>query len=268
MPIVTSAFLPPSPLLIPEIGKENLKILTKTIQSYDEFANNLKDLEVEVLIIISAHCPIKTDRIALNIAPDLNLNFKEFGLLKNMQSFVPPLGLSSAIEQELGFYREIKFISESDLDYGSAVPLYMLSNSLKAIKILPIYTNNKLEKSDHYKIGQQISIALQNRPEKIAIIASGSLSSKLKKNSPSGYSPKGARFDHKIIELLKNQENIEKIINFDKELAHEVMEKGLNQLCLLIGLINSDFQTKILSYQDDFGIGYLSASLNVQIAQI
>ena len=48
MPIIASAFLPPSPLLIPEIGRQNQSILKKTIQAYQNIASILKNEEVEI----------------------------------------------------------------------------------------------------------------------------------------------------------------------------------------------------------------------------
>jgi MEMO1 family protein len=268
MPIITSAFLPPSPLLIPEIGKENTKILEQTTRAYHEIAESLKESEIETLIIISAHGLLKLDRISLNIAPRLNLNFKEFGLLKTIKSFPPALKISSAVQKEIGQKREIRFVSEEDLNYGSAVPLYMFNSHLKSIKVLPIHVSSSLSKMDHYIMGQKLAEVLKARPEKIALIATGTLSHKLKKNSPGGYSPKGARFDNRLIELLKDPEGMNKIIHFDEKLADEAVERSLNQISLLLGIIGDNYQAKILSYQNDFGIGYLSASFDLQIAQI
>lgn len=268
MPIITSAFLPPSPLLIPEIGKENTKILEQTTLAYQEIGDNLEKQEIETLIIISAHGPLKLDKVSINIAPSLNLNFKEFGYLKTIKSFFPALKISSAILKEIGQKRAVRFVSEADLNYGSAVPLYMLDPYLKSIKVLPIYASSSLSKADHYSLGQRLAEVLKARPEKIALIATGTLSHRLKKNSPGGYSPKGARFDNRLIELLKDPEGLNKIINFDEKLADEAIERSLSQLSLLLGIIGDNYQAKILSYQNDFGIGYLSVNFDLQIAQI
>jgi len=268
MPIITSAFLPPSPLLIPEIGKENTKILEKTTQAYQEIGRDLEELEIDTLIIISAHGPLKLDKISFNIAPNLNLNFKEFGHLKTIKRFYPALKISSAIAKEMGQKREVRFVSEEDLNYGSAVPLYMLDSYLKSIKVLPVHTSSSLNKKEHYIVGQKMAEVLKERSEKIALIATGTLSHRLKKNSPGGYSPKGSRFDNRLIELFKDPNGLNKIINFDEKLADEALERSLNQISLLLGIIGDNYQAKILSYQNDFGIGYLSVSFDLQIAQI
>lgn len=268
MPIINSVFLPPSPLLVPEIGKENTKILEKTTQAYQLIAKELEQQEIETLIIISAHCPLNIDRISLNIAPTLKLNFKDFGHLKTIRSFPPALKISSSIQKELSQKRELRFISEADLDYGSAVPLYMFNSYLKAIKILPIYTSSSLNTNEHYLMGKKIAEVLKERTEKIALITTGTLSHRLKKTSPAGYSPKGIKFDNRLIELLKDADNSNKIVNFDKKLAEDALENSLNQLSLLLGIIGDNYQVKVLNYQNDFGIGYLSASFDLQIAQI
>ena len=104
---------------------------------------------------------------------------------------------------------------------------------------------------------------------KIAIIAAGNLSHRLKKNSPGGYSPKGARFDNRLIEYLNDGENgLNKILNIEEKTGSEAMEGCLKQLNLLIGAIGENFTTQVLAYQNDFGIGYLSANFNLRTAPI
>lgn len=269
MPIINSAFLPPSPLLLPDIGKENSKILHKTSSAYQYIANLFEEAEIETIIIISQQNPYPSQRIAINVSSNLKLDFKDFGHIAENRTCSLALNLADNIHQAIGCHRAIRMISSENLDYGSAIPLYMLGDQFKKIKILPIYISPILNKQDHYNIGITIKESLQVRTEKIAIIASGSLSNKLKKSSPDGYSPKGARFDNKLIEYLsKAEDSAEKIINIEEALADEVGDKSLKQLSMLLGIIGNTYQNKILAYQNDFGIGYLSMYFDLQVAQI
>ncbi len=269
MPIIASAFLPPSPLLIPEIGKQNYQLLKKTIQAYQTVADILKAEEAEIIIIISPHGPAHNHNISLNIHPQLHLSFQEFGYLATIKKFDPALRLADEIKRQLARETGVRLISKQNLDYGSSVPLQLLSSELKTPKVLPIIIATQLDRNHHYQFGQKLGQILQARPEKIALIAAGDLSHRLKKNSPGGYSPKGTRFDNRLIEYLKDEnQGLEKILALDEKIATEALENGLKQLALLLGLIGNRFQPEILAYQNDFGVGYLSVNFNLQVAII
>lgn len=269
MPIVASAFLPPSPLLIPEIGKQNQLILQKTSQAYQAIAEILKTAETEVIIIISPHGLAQADNVSLNISPVLELSFREFGYLATISTFTPALSLADRIREEMGHDLSVRLVSQKLLDYGSAVPLHLFGDSLAKIKVLPLFPAEKQDRVYHHQFGRKLGTILHSQPEKIALIAVGDLSHRLKKNSAEGYSPKGARFDNRLVEYLNDAENGQnKILSIDDKLAAEVLEGGLKQLSLLLGAIGDRCQPQVLAYQNDFGVGYLSVNFNLQIAPI
>lgn len=270
MPIIASAFLPPSPLLIPEIGKQNTVILDKTLQAYKQIANYLQEAETDVIIIISPYGNMQSNNISLNIHPELKVSFQEFGLLSTLKTFKPALALADDLKKYLeNSENAIRLSSQSYLDYGSAVALKLLTDTLKNTKVLPLFPAINLDRNYHFEFGKKLGEYLHARSEKIAIIAVGDLSHRLKKNSPAGYSPKGARFDNRLIEYLNENDNsIEKIMAIDDKAANEVLEGALKQLSLLLGVVGEDFEPEVLAYQNDFGVGYLSVNFNLQVAPI
>ena len=182
---------------------------------------------------------------------------------------MPALRLANELKNQLGHDYPARLVSHEHLDYGSAIPLYLLCPELKNPKILPLFPAINLNCANHYQYGQKIGEILRTRPEKIAIIAAGDLSHRLKKNSPGGYSPKGARFDNRLIEYLNDEDNgLEKILNNYEKMAEEALEGGLKQLSLLFGIIGNGYQPQILAYQNDFGVGYLSVNFNLKVAPI
>jgi len=270
MPIITSAFLPPSPLLISEIGKQNTNVLNKTLEAYKNMANILKEAEIKVIIVISANGDLQNNNISFNVNPELKVSFQEFGLLSTLKTYPSALELADQIKMELETSTDaIRLSSQSYLDYGCAVPLQLLTTELKNIKVLPLFPAKNLDREYHFQFGKKLGEYLHTRPEKIAIIAAGDLSHRLKKNSPAGYSPKGSRFDNRLIEYLKEPDtSTEKIMAIDDKVADEAMEGGLKQLSLLLGAIGEGYQSEILAYQNDFGVGYLSVNFNLQVAPI
>ena len=53
-------------------------------------------------------------------------------------------------------------------------------------------------------------------------------------------------------------------VNLDKVLTENAAECGLRSILILLGILNHiKFQTKILSYEAPFGVGYLVANLEL-----
>ena len=86
----------------------------------------------------------------------------------------------------------------------------------------------------------------------------------LQKDSPGGYSPKGAKFDNQIKEILAQGQDVDKkILDIDNSIIKKAGECGLRSLIVMLGILNDyNYEPKILSYQSDFGVGYLSAQFN------
>ena len=91
-------------------------------------------------------------------------------------------------------------------------------------------------------------------------IVSGNLSHRLKRKSPGGYSPRGSKFDNKIIEYLSEPETaIANLLKMDKRLVLDASECALRPLMIALGILeNYYYEPDILAYQTDFGVGYLS----------
>lgn len=265
MSLIKAVILPHSPLLIPEIGRANFSFLAKTSNAYKEVAQSLKDLKVESLIIISPHGFTQDDAFTLNVAPEMIINFQDFG-------FIPPKTiingdsiLADKIKNALRPDFPLQLISETVLDYGSAIPSYLLKSIVGEFKIIVIVPANNLSLEEHYNFGKRLQEVIKASDKKIAVIASGDLSHRLKKKSPGGYSPKGAKFDNKLIEYLSEAKTAaDNILKMDSKLIKDASECGLKPIMTLLGILEGiPSETRIFSYQTDFGIGYLSLEFKI-----
>lgn len=176
---------------------------------------------------------------------------------------------------------DLIIVSSPHPDWGIEVPLFFLVSKLKTqIKILdyqnpadfkliepdkltvqPILTTLDSPKK-HFGWGKEITANLP-KEKRVAWIASGDMSHRLKKDGPYGLHPSGPKFDQKFIGLLKKK-NIEAILSLNSNLIEEAGECGLRSFCLLLGALeekNINWQPKILSYEGPFGVGYLVARL-------
>lgn len=260
MALIKTIILPHSPLLIPEIGRANYSFLDKTVVAYKQIGENLKELGVETIVIISPHGLAQEKTFTINVSPEMTINLQDFG-------FIPPKTilngdslLADKIKNALHNELPLQLISENILDYGSAIPAFILKNIIGEFKIIVIVPAENLSLEDHFNLGSHLKKIIESSDKKIAVIASSDLSHRLKRKSPGGYSPKGAKFDNKLIEYLSEPESAAaNIFKMDAKLIKDAGECGLKPIVVLLGILEGiKTETRILSYQTDFGIGYLS----------
>ncbi|MFA6466493.1 MAG: AmmeMemoRadiSam system protein B [Patescibacteria group bacterium] len=262
--ITFSCFVPHSPILIPEVGKENLDKLKLTIEAYKDLEHELYASKPDIIIIISSHANISGGQFfTINQQPKLKVNFKEFGDLITKLEFNNELGFGYKIKESCEHYFPIVLTANQDLDYGSGVPLLYLTKHLPNISIVSIgYAD--LPYQDHIKFGELIRKQINLADKRVAIIASGDLSHKLHQDSPAGYSPQAQEFDQKIIKLI-NDNKIGEIIDMNPQFIKEAGECGFRSLLILLGIIKEmNYQPLKLSYQAPFGIGYLVENFKIK----
>ncbi len=262
MAIVFSAITPHPPILIPAIGKENTNQLKKTLEALRILEENLYASKAETLIIISPHGIIQSESFTMNLNPEFNIKFEEFGDLSTKINLKGDIGLAYKIREALETKAPLQLISEPNLDHGCGVPLYFLTQHLKNIKILPIYFSG-LSLESHFEFGALLKKELLSNKERIAIVASGDMSHRLSKDAPAGYSPKGAKFDKKIINLIREKKT-QDILEIDYDLISEAGECGLRSIAILLGILNEiEYTPEILSYEGPFGVGYLTVNFKL-----
>lgn len=263
MPIIYSAIVPHSLILIPTIGKNNWDRLKLTLDSYRKIEEDLYSLQPDTIIIISPHGPIQSNVFSMNLSPKFNGNFQEFGDFSTSVNLEGDIGLAYKIREHMETSAPLTLISEEKLDYGSTVPLYILTKMLSKIKIIPIYYSG-LDLAAHWEFGNRLQRECQYSKNRIAVIASGDLSHRIAKDSPAGYSPKGKKFDQKLIELLR-KDKPQDILKIDHHLIMDAGECGLKSITLLMGLLEGiKYKTQILSYEYPFGIGYLVTKFEIR----
>lgn len=260
--MINSAFIVPhSPLLIPAIAKGNAPLIEKTAAAYDEIKQLLSAQAADHILIISPHGAVQPDAFVLQAAWEFQARFEEFGDFASKAKWSGDPETAYHLKESIETEFPAKIASETNLDYGSAIPLFRLLPEIAAAVLVPLaYSGRSL--AEHIRCGELIGEVLQRSPKNWTIIASGDLSHRLTHNAPAGYSPKAAKFDNKLIEYLSEPESAaEQIGRIEPKLAAEVRECGLKSIALLSGIIKGrGYRPQVLSYQSDLGIGYLTMS--------
>lgn len=261
--IVHACFVPHPPLLIPEVGKDNINHLKETQVAYRQLEAELYARKPEVLLVISSHS-LHPSSFSINQQPKISVNFKRFGDLITNLEFKNDIAIGYKIKEATETEMPIILSAEQVIDYGVGVPLFYLANHLPNCQICIVHPAKDLDYSDHIKFGELIKEQLVSYPKRVAIIAAGDLSHRLHQDSPAGYSPRAQEFDQKIIKILA-EKDFEALTKFDKFLAEEAKECALKPLLVLTGIIkNINFEPEKLSYQAPFGIGYLVVNFSIK----
>ena len=260
---------PHPPIIIPPIGGEyELKQVENTINSLKSLKEDIKNIDPDLLIIISPHSPAFKDSYAIKKSHILSGSLLNFGYpkisieMKNDTGFVESLvnnmekksiNVVKMDEKEGLFYNQIK------LDHGVIVPLYYLvdENKYKLVSLSISFLDYK----NHYKFGKVIKDTVEETGKTAVFIASGDLSHRLKPGAPAGFHPRGEEFDKKIVEIISSSD-LEELFKLDSGLIDDAGECGLRSIFVLAGCFDGkNVEAKVLSYEGPFGVGYMVAEI-------
>lgn len=259
MSLVFAGITPHPPLLLPTIGKEEIKKIEKTNKALLQMEKELYSTHPDIIIVISPHGSFFVDAFTVNACPEYTTDFKEFGDISTKLKFKGETMLAYKIRKS-SFDQNIPTatVSEPLLDHGSGIPLYFLTAHLKNFNLLQLGFCD-LSYKNHVEFGNVLQEVILNTNKRVAIIASGDLSHSLISEAPAGFTPEGKLFDTKIQDFLANQ-NLAGMLQLKPEFISSAAECGFRSLLILAGVlqgINCDY--KKLCYEAPFGVGYLTA---------
>jgi AmmeMemoRadiSam system protein A len=123
-----------------------------------------------------------------------------------------------------------------------------------------------LSNEDHLRFGSCIARAINHVGRRVAFIASGDLSHRLKPQAPAGYDPNAHFFDEQVVDALRANAP-QRIIEIDHGLRKLAGECGYRSMLVAIGATSDlPLTCEVLSYEAPFGVGYLVAQLTNQSA--
>ncbi|MBU0531768.1 MAG: AmmeMemoRadiSam system protein B [Candidatus Uhrbacteria bacterium] len=261
--LVFAAFTPHTPLLIPEIGKDNLKKIAKTTAAMQELADDLYAAKPDTVVFISGHGTRYPDAFSITLSDSYRVDLSEFGELTHKEVFHPDMMLIDRLQRAFRHeHLPFSLHPEETLDHGTSVPLLLLSKQLPGVRVVPVIYS-ELDAKTHFKFGQELRELIEDSDHRVAVIASGDLSHCLTSDAPAGFNPEGAKFDAKIQELV-TAGNAAGLIKLDAELIKNAAECGYRPLLILFGVLDKiNMKPVIHSYEAPFGVGYLTASFEL-----
>lgn len=261
--IVFGCVLPHPPIMVPQVGRGELKKIGDTVNAAQEVAGLLAQARPETLVIISPHGPLRPEAMGVSVAPSSEGDLASFSAPDVKVHFDNDLDLVAALEQEAvarhvplarigsvrGHYR---------LDHGVVVPMSYLGPAVPDARLVPL-TFSLVPNTTHYSFGQAIQAAARRIGRRVAVIASGDLSHRLIRGAPAGFDPLGKVLDKTIMDAVAAGDPLP-LINIDQQLVERGGECGLRSIIILLGALDGlDFTPRVLSYEGPFGVGYMVA---------
>lgn len=256
--LVFAAVVPHTPILLPQIGKQNRKRLNKTLTALDILQDEFTKAAPDIVVVLSPHGDIFPDAYTINMLPEYQGSLHEFGDFETTYTYSGALSFIARFKEQVETTQPLSLQSHEALDYSISVPLSFLATSYKDFKIVPLH-NSLLGLQHHVDFGYALREAISQSNRRVALIASAELSHRLLPKGPHGFSPRAKEFDKKVIQLLK-QKKTDNIVSLDKSLIDDAAPCGLRTLMIMQGVlegVNYDFQ--VLSYESPFGTGHLVA---------
>jgi len=262
--IVFSGIAPHPPIMVPEVGRESIRDVVDSIDAMAELASRVIESGAETVVLISPHAPLEADSFVAYHGPEVFGDFSRFNAPDTYFTAEVDEELLDAIRRAAAARQyDVSMLADQDLDHGVAVPLYFLFRNGWAGKVVTL-GYSYLSNEDHVLFGSCIKQAVDQLNRRVAFIASGDLSHRLKPDAPAGYNVDAHIFDEQVVAALRANAP-QRIAHIDHNLRRLAGECGYRSMLVAIGA-SSDLplSCEVLSYEAPFGVGYLVAQLTNQ----
>lgn len=261
--VMICALMPHPPMMIPEIGKDELDKMQDTVVAAKGVANLIKEQNPQTIIIVSPHGPVFEDSASISIHPRIKGNLGKFGapdiimgfetddlLIRYILKQTDRLGINLlALTDDMARDHHLSL----ELDYGALVPLYYLTKAGFKGQLIHISTG-VLSYEEMYTFGKAVQIAIGVSGKKVSVIASGDLSHDAASNGKG--SEQGREFDQQVLQAVQEL-NVKKLLMMDPDLVKITGECGLRSIFFLMGVVSGlDATAELLSYESSFGVGH------------
>lgn len=252
-----AAITPHTPLLIPNIGKENIQLLKHTKEAMEKIAEEIYLAKIDTVIVISSHAIQHEGFFSVNLHNEYQIEFKEFGDQQTSRKILPDTEFISQIQMSAK-KENVPFTLDSDLylDVGTSVPMFFCLQHNPDLRIVPL-TCGKVENRNLVGFGTFLKEIIDKSSKRIAVFASGDLSHCLSSKAPLGFRPEGSKYDERLIEAVKGV-SVSTLLNTDPREVEQAGQCINKQALILFGLLErTQMHPDILSYESPFGVGYL-----------
>jgi len=253
---------PHPPIMVPAVGGRESDETAASIAAMEKAAAYLAAFDPDAVVVMSPHSPAASDAFLIDTAPETVGSFAQFGapgarfryrvdvelahevLTALATEGIPAVDRATTPRLEPGLLDHGVMVPMSFLDPDGRWPIVDLSLSW-------------LPHTQHRRLGDVVRRSAESLGRRIAFVASGDCSHRLTRGANAGYSPRGAEFDRALVEHITAGDFVG-LMHLEPALVEAAGECGLRSFITLGGVI-PDAETRVLSYEGPWGVGYLTA---------
>jgi MEMO1 family protein len=259
--VVFVGIAPHPPVMVPEVGGAAASEVRASIEAMRQLTLRVIASGAETVIIVSPHAPLEARAFVAYGQPRLRGDFANFRAPQATVDAPLDAALLEKIREtatDEGF--RVVVLKGYELDHGTAVPLYFLQRNGWQGRVVAL-GYSFLANEEHVRFGNCLRRAAEAAGRRVAFVASGDLSHRLKPDAPAGFHPDAHLFDEEVVEALKAGAP-ERIISISQDLRRTAGECGYRSMLVSLGVADGlDAFCEVLHYEAPFGVGYLVAQV-------
>jgi len=245
-----------APILVPEVAGERAEAARDCCQSMRQAAASLAGFAPQSVVLISPHSPRRRGAFGVWGGERLSGSLAQFNA-PSARVRLPndvPLAEAIAAEARKGGLATWEIDHES-LDHGATVPLWFLAEAGWSGPTVVLGLNYP-DEGGLTQLGEAITAAARGCQRRIALVASGDMSHRLKPNAPAGFHPRAHQFDEAFIQVIR-EGDYHRLGKLDADLREIAAEDAVDSTWVAAAAV--EWQAtghRVLHYEGPFGVGY------------
>lgn len=250
-----AVLLPHAPILVPAVAGEREPECHASIEAMAAAAARLVRTRPQAVVLLSPHAARAKEAFGVSRGA-LSGDLGRFGARASAVALPGDPALAEAFgEVARAHGLRTEELPGRGLDHGSVVPLWFLAQAgwlgPTVVVALSATDNSRVA-----ELGECVALAAERLGRRVAVVASGDMSHRLKPGAPCGYDPAAADFDREFIAQLRRRATHDlagAVAALQDCAAEDVVEPTL----FALGAVGwgSDGR-EVLGYEGPFGVGY------------
>ncbi len=256
---------PHPPIMVPDVGHGDADVTRASAAALDTAGTVLERFAPDTVVIMSPHAAGYQDAFGVTRQAALAGDLAQFGApaVRLETPGDPELAdalLDGAAAAGIPAGDRTSGGPTAPLDHGVLVPMHFLDRGHSWPMLLLSFCWLGLDV--HRAFGRLVADAATGLGRRVAFVASGDLSHRLKPGAPAGFSPDAHRFDEMLVDAVRRAD-MDAMLAFDPVLVDDAGECGLRSFVTLSGFLEGrQVSSAVLAYEGPWGVGYLSAVIS------
>lgn len=257
MPLVFATVIPHARATI-NSQMETEPAIARTRAAIKDVEGELYVMQPDTVFVVSPHAPMSEQAFSVNLAAEFMCSYQDCGDAATSLNVKCDVELVSKIREYADSATAgppVNVMTQPELDHGTAVALYHLTQHLPAVKAVPLSLSH-LDIKQHVRFGEMLRYVAMQSNKRIALIASAELGHIV--------TPTGATFAKVVMDIIRSGA-VTGLQNVNLELAESA--ESINEFKTFVvlsgALSDISVQPKIVSYEQYNSHGLMVAQFNL-----